>query len=330
MYVDTARRANRFCQALGLRLPVALAPMAYTSGGALAAACAQAGALGLVGGGYADLPWLQREYPLALTAADTGRIGCGFVTWALDQDASALDWLLDHAPAHLPRALMLSFGDPRPYGARLARAGIPLICQIQRLDQAPLALEAGATTLVAQGIEAGGHGMNALNGRSTLVFVPELADWLAAHAPGTVLLAAGGIADHCGVQAALQLGADGVLMGTRFLASEEALTPPGAKAAVLAATGDDTARSSIFDVVRDLPWPTPYDYRSLRNALHREWEGRESELHGQLASVRAIYATGLALQNYSLVQVSAGESVGLVRGIARAADILQGLLPEAA
>ena len=81
---------------------------------------------------------------LALSATGTGRIGCGFITWKLDEDASALDWVLHLPPEDRPRALMLSFGDPRPYAARIAQAGCTLICQIQRMDQAPLALEAGA------------------------------------------------------------------------------------------------------------------------------------------------------------------------------------------
>ena len=140
------RLGERFSQAFGLTTPIALAPMALASGGALAAACAQAGALGLVGGGYGDLAWTQREYELAvsLLADDSDsvrRLGCGFITWKLDEDASALDWVLAHAQA--PKALMLSFGDPRPYAARIAAAGARLICQVQRLDQVPHAIEIG-------------------------------------------------------------------------------------------------------------------------------------------------------------------------------------------
>jgi nitronate monooxygenase len=145
--------------------------MALATGGALAAACARAGALGLLGGGYGDLAWTQREYTLALPSADTGRLGVGFITWKLDEDASALDWVLQHRP----RAVMLSFGDPRPYAARIAAAGAALICQVQQLAQVPQAIEAGAQVVVAQGGEAGGHGADALNGRATFTLVPELA-----------------------------------------------------------------------------------------------------------------------------------------------------------
>src|SRR5258705_387317 len=91
---------------------------------------------------------------------------------------------------------------------------------------APMALvtggrPAGAAVIVAQGTEAGGHGA----ARSTFPFVPEVADYLARRAPDTLLLAAGGIADGRGLAAALMLGADGVVVGTRFWSAAEALTP---------------------------------------------------------------------------------------------------------
>ena len=87
---------TRFSQRFGLSCPIALAPMALAAGGALAAACARAGARGLVGGGYGELAWTQREYALAQaqSGGDSGRVGCGFIVWKLDQDASALDWVL--------------------------------------------------------------------------------------------------------------------------------------------------------------------------------------------------------------------------------------------
>ena len=147
---------TRFTQAFGLTTPIALAPMALSSGGALSAACAHAGALGLLGGGYGDLAWTLREHHLALQALSgqpeaLARLGCGFITWRLDQDASALDAMLDQA--HRPAAIMLSFGDPRPYRARLQAAGVPLMCQVQSLAQIPWAIEAGAAVLVVSVIQ---------------------------------------------------------------------------------------------------------------------------------------------------------------------------------
>ena len=215
---------TRFTQAFGLTTPIALAPMALSSGGALSAACAQAGALGLLGGGYGELDWTLREHRLALQTLSgqpeaLARLGCGFITWRLDKDASALDALLNQD--HRPAAIMLSFGDPRPYRDRLQAASVPLICQVQSLAQMPWAVEASAAVVVVQGMEAGGHGMNAQLGRGTFALVPEAADWLAAHAPQTLLLAAGGVADGRGLAAALALGADGAVIGSRLWASRQ-------------------------------------------------------------------------------------------------------------
>ena len=320
---------TRFSTAFRLTTPIALAPMALAAGGALAAACANAGALGLLGGGYGDLPWVQREHALALSLLPEAapRLGCGFITWKLEEDASALDWLLDQP--HTPAALMLSFGDPRPYAARLAARGVPLLCQIQQLAQLPACLEAGAAVIVAQGAEAGGHGMNSLNGRSSFSLVPELADALAARSPHTLLLAAGGIADGRGLAAARVLGADGVLLGSRLWASAESLASAGAVRAALAASGDDTARSAVFDILRRKHWPAPYDFRALRNGLHRQWEARVDALRAAPDAARAAYDAGVATADFDRAHVTVGEAVGLMHDAPPAAELIARITREA-
>jgi len=327
------RLQTRLTRQFGLQTPLVLAPMALASGGALAAACARAGTLGLVGGGYGDLAWTQAQYTLALegtsASGDRARLGCGFNTWKLDEDASALDWVLAHPAADKPHAIMLSFGDPRPYAARIAATGAALICQVQRMDQVPQALEAGARIIVAQGGEAGGHGMNALNNRSTITFVPELADWLTVHAPDTLLLAAGGIADGRTLAAALVLGADGALIGSRLWATAESLAAQGAKDLALATTGDGTARSSVFDILRRKNWPEPYDFRAIRNDLHRQWETRQDALRADPAAARADYDEGVRAGDFSRAQTTVGEAVGLIGNLAPAAEVIARMSADA-
>ena len=321
---------SRFSQCFDLTVPVALAPMALASGGALAAAVAHGGGLGLVGGGYGDLAWTQREYPLALkTGAPLARIGIGFITWKLDEDASALDWVLDLPGDQRPPTVMLSFGDARRYGARIAASGARLVCQIQRMEQASDALEAGAQVLVAQGGEAGGHGMNALDGRATMTLVPELADWLAAHASETLLLAAGGIADGRGLAAALALGADGALIGTRYWATRESLAAPGAKNTALATDGDGTARSAVFDILRRKQWPAPFDFRAARNALHRQHEGDINALRASPGAAQAVYDDAVQAGDFSKAHATVGEAVGLVHDLPGAQELTQRLQSEA-
>ncbi|MGV3570461.1 MAG: NAD(P)H-dependent flavin oxidoreductase [Ramlibacter sp.] len=321
--MDIAR--SRFCERFTLDAPIALAPMALASGGALAAASARAGALGLVGGGYADLDWTRREYTLALAQGPRERIGCGFITWKLDEDASALDWVLEQQP----RAVMLSFGDPRPYAARIAASGAALICQVQRIEQVPQAVEAGAAVIVAQGGEAGGHGMNALNGRATMTLVPELADWLAAHSPQTLLLAAGGIADGRTLAAAMVLGADGALVGSRLWATRESLAAEGAKQQAVRTDGDGSARTVIFDVLRRKNWPAPYDFRALRNDLHRAWENRIPELLASPEAARADYDAGVRAGDFNRAHATIGEAVGLVHDIPDAEALIRRMARDA-
>ena len=209
---------TRLTGRLGIRHPVLLAPMGFVSGRALAAAVSAAGGLGIIGGGYADPEWLECE----LAAAGNQRVGCGFITWALAQRPAALDLALHRSPA----AIMLSFGDAGPFIPGIKETGALVICQVQSLKQARQVLEQGADIIVAQGSEAGGHGST----RSTLPLVPAIVDIVAASGRDALVIAAGGIVNGRGLAAVLMLGADGVLMGTRFLASEEALAAPAAKA----------------------------------------------------------------------------------------------------
>ncbi|WP_298235799.1 nitronate monooxygenase [uncultured Azohydromonas sp.] len=298
----------------GIEYPIALAPMGGVSGGRLAAAVSNAGGLGLVGGGYGDSAWLSRE--LSLVKGETSKPwGVGLITWSVD--AAIVDMVLGYKP----HAVMLSFGDPRAYGAIVKAAGCRLICQVQDVAGARLALDAGADVIVAQGTEAGGHGA----GRSTLPLVPAVVDAVAS----TPVLAAGGIADGRGLAAALMLGAQGALMGTRFYASEEALGHPQAKRRIVAAHGEDTCRTTAFDVVRKLAWPEPYNGRALRNGFVERWRGREEELAAQLDVQQPVYASAVQAADHDVAVVWAGEGVDLINGVEPAGEIVRRLAAEA-
>ncbi|MYT27299.1 MULTISPECIES: nitronate monooxygenase [unclassified Streptomyces] len=310
---------TRLTHAFGIEHPVVLAPMDVVSGARLAMAVTDAGGLGLLGGGYGDERWLKREFA---TAAGT-RVGCGFITWSLARRPGLLDIALEHRPA----AVMLSFGDPAPFADRIRAAGVPLICQVHTLDQARQALDAGADVVVAQGGEAGGHGAGT---RSTFTLVPDIADLIADRSPGTLLLGAGGVADGRGLAAALALGADGVLVGTRFWATEEADASARAQARAVAADGDDTLRTTVYDIVRRYDWPAPYDARLLRNQFVERWHGRESELDAHLTEVAAEFTAALAEQDFDLANVIVGEGVGLVREILPAGEVVRRMAQDAA
>jgi nitronate monooxygenase len=310
--------STKFTRALGVRCPIVSAPMAFAGGGALAAAVSRAGGLGLIGGGYGDPAWLEEQF----AAAGGERVGVGFITWSLRKSPSVLTDVLKHRPA----AVMLSFGDPRPFVADIRAAGAVLICQCQDLEHVMDAIDVGAEVVVAQGAEAGGHG--ALRG--TLSFVPEVADFLATHSPGTLLLAAGGIADGRGLAAALMLGADGVLVGTRLWASQEALVKPGHHEAIVQAGGDDTLRTRVADIARQIPWPRGFTARIARNAFTGRWHGREDELERNVAVEGPRYRQAFAAGDPDNAAVWFGEAAGLIHAIEPAADIVQRMVADAA
>lgn len=302
---------TRLTRSLHLRHPIVSAPMAFAAGGALAAAVTRGGGLGLIGGGYGDARWIEEQF--ALVGGE--RVGVGFITWSLAKSPALLRGVLRHRPA----AVMLSFGDPRPFGDAVHDAGALLICQCQCLAHVQEAIEAGADIVVAQGTEAGGHGAF----RATSTLVPEVADHLSEHAPETLLLAAGGIADGRGLAAALVLGADGVLMGTRFWASSEALVQEGHRQAILQTAGDGTLRTEIPDIVRGLPWPAGFTARIRRNAFTRRWHGRENELRAAVAFEEPQYRRAAATGDPEHTAVWFGEAAGLIHAIEPAAVILE-------
>jgi nitronate monooxygenase len=299
---------------LGIQHPILLAPMGSAAGGKLAAAVTHAGGLGMLGSGYADEKAIRRE----LTEAGNARVGIGFILWALDENPAALDVALDARPA----AVMLSFGDPSPYTARIRAAGCRIVCQVQTLEQARQAASAGADVIIAQGRDAGGHsGMT----RGTIGLVPAVVD-----AVGPIpVVAAGGIADGRGLAAALSLGASGVSMGTRFTATVESLWDQAMKEKAVASGGDQTAQTRVFDIVRGAAWPAIYPGRALRNDFFDQWHGKEEALHGQQKQAEAGYLARSA-NDFGQRVVWAGESVDLVRDIPTARAVIERIVDEAA
>jgi nitronate monooxygenase len=306
--------STRFTQLLGVRHPIALAPMGGSAGGALAAAVSNGGGLGMLGAGGGDPGWLDRE--AAIVASGTDRPwGVGFLTWAVE--AGAVEYALEFGA----RAVMLSFGDPGPFVERVRQAEAALIIQVTDLEEARRAVDLGADVIVAQGTEAGGHG--ARRGRSTLPFVPVVVD-LAAPVP---VLAAGGIADGRGLAAALALGAAGALIGTRFQATAEALVDPATAKAIVQGRGEDTERSGVLDIIRGSRWPSTYTARTLGHPYLDRWRDREAELAAD-PQARQDYQDDVARGAIPSLPVWAGEAVDLITDLPAAADLVTDLATQ--
>ena len=301
----------------GIRHPIVLAPMGMTSGGALAAAVTRAGGLGLIGVGYADEAFINREFD----AAGNQPVGIGFITWDLAKAPKRLDVAL----ARKPRAVVLSFGDAAPFVRPIKDSGAKLIMQVQNLALAREARRLGADVIIAQGVEAGGHGGDPNNGRSTLPLVPAIVD---AVNPVPVL-AAGGIADGRGLAAALALGAAGALIGTRFIAATESLSHVNAKQRVAAAGGDDTLRTRVFDIGRAIDWPEEYTGRALANDFSGRWHGNEAALRQALDTERPRYFEAAGRGDTGTMVVWAGEGLDLIKDVQPAAMIVERIVAEA-
>src|SRR4051794_19470196 len=305
--------STRLTELLKIEHPILLAPMDLVADGKLAATVSRAGGFGIIGGGYGNESWLARE----LDAAGDARVGVGFITWSMAKNPRLLDIALERKPA----AIMLSFGDVKPHVDKIKRAGALMICQIQTVEQAKEAAANGADVLVAQGAEAGGHGVS----RGTFALVPAVVDAVR----GVPVAAAGGVADGRGLAAALMLGADGVLVGTRFYATQEAMGPQGAKERIVAASGDTTIRGILFDIARRNVWPAPYTGRVLRNEFSERWRGREADLMQHRAEEAALLKKARGGGDLDGGGVTGGGGVNMFPNIPPAAEVVDRMAKEA-
>jgi NAD(P)H-dependent flavin oxidoreductase YrpB (nitropropane dioxygenase family) len=313
----TPRLRTPFCDLLGIPHPVVLGGMASGTSPELVAAVSNAGGLGILGASLrppADIH-AQTARIRELTGAPFGLNVLLFV-----KDDAVLDAALAERPA------VMSFAWPaadQPLAAIFARAhdaGSKVMHMVSRVDEAVRAIEAGADIIVAQGTEGGGH----VGVMGTMALVPQVVNAI----PGRPALAAGGIADGRGLAAALALGASGVLLGTRFLATPEAPLHPNYKQAILDSDGHDTDLTEIPDIVTGLVWPGAFA-RARRNAFIRQWAGREWELrHRQpllVSEVRAARASGDVDRGILLI----GQDAGLIDTIEPAGEIVSQIVRDA-
>src|SRR5436190_1403492 len=160
-------------------------------------------------------------------------------------------------------AVVLFWGDPKPYVDDVHGRGVKLLVQVGSVEEAKVAAEAGVDAALVQGVEAGGH----VKGTTSIWdFVREAVDTIE---PRPVV-ASGGIGDGNGTARALRLGAQGVSLGTRFVASDEACLHPAYKQRIVEATAEDTVLNDLYDV-----WWPGAPGRTLRNKIPEEWEAAD-------------------------------------------------------
>jgi nitronate monooxygenase len=319
---------TRLCDILGIEVPIIAAPMGGITGPELAAAVSNAGGLGIMAAGQSPPAVLRREIQRLRQLTDRP-FGVNLLL-VLPQDESVAVCLEEGVP-------IVSFylGDAAPYVERCHAAGAIVVDQIGSVSAARRSAEAGVDVVIAQGLEAGGHVTGDV---STMVLVPRVVD---AIAPRPVV-AAGGIADGRGLVAALALGAEAVVLGTRFLATPEAMAHPIYKQRVVTASEEDTVRTRLFGYgMPGLP------HRVLRTRFVAEWladeaRGEESRpdepvigqirLGEQMVPIRRFMKAAPTSDTTGEIEsmpLYAGQSAGLVREIKPPATIVRELIDEA-
>ncbi|MFT4200945.1 NAD(P)H-dependent flavin oxidoreductase [Gordonia sp. (in: high G+C Gram-positive bacteria)] len=299
----------------GLTVPVVGAPMAGAAGGALAAAITAGGGLGLIGvGNVATVEQVRTEG--AIAAATGHRIGFGLMCWSLPQNPELLDAALEFDPV----VVSLSFGDPRPYLAKVRDTGAAVIAQVGTRAEALDALEAGVDGLVVRGSEGGGHGRGVVSTLPLLQQVLDLTD--------KPVLVGGGVATARGLAAVLAAGASAGWVGTPFAACAESLFRPELKEAVIAADTDQTVYTRAFDIAQRFDWPQIYGGRALANEFSDEWAERTDALEEAVTDeMTATIKQARVDADLSMAPVYAGESAGLVDRARTAAQVLEDFTP---
>jgi len=306
------------CDLLGIAHPIVLGGMGggYTQSN-MVAAVSNAGGLGTLGCHGRDGEQITKD-AAAIRSATNEPFALNFLLFATEEDAFAA--AIEARPAVLSYAWPKGDQDIQPYIRRAHDADARVTYMAGSVAEARRGADAGADIIVAQGSEGGGH----VSWMASLVLIPLIVD---AVAPIPVL-AAGGIADGRGLAAALALGADGVLLGTRFLASDEAPLHDNFKQAILASDGHDTALSEIPDLAAGTVWPGAMS-RSGRNRFIERWSGREWELRQNQAEVLAGVLAARKVGDIDEAPLSYGQDAGLIDAILPAGDIVRQIAREA-
>ncbi|MFN2520625.1 MAG: NAD(P)H-dependent flavin oxidoreductase [Candidatus Limnocylindria bacterium] len=313
---------TRFTELVGVRHPIVLGGMSGGTSTELVAAVSGAGGLGIYGasgrpGSPLD-PALIGSIVERIRSLTDAAFGLNLLLF--DASADDVDALLACRPRVLSTAWRRQDQGLREVAERAHASGALFMHQADTLGEAEKAAEAGADIVVAQGTEGGGH-------VGLMASLPLTRMVIRAIAPVPVLLA-GGIADGAGIAAALMLGADGALLGTRFLATGESPLPDGYKRAIVESDGHDTYLSEIPDIANDRVWPGAYA-RARRNSFIENWAGREGELRRRSAEARAELAAARTAGDAKRGVLLIGQDAGLIDGIEPAGALLTRLAAEA-
>ena len=292
---------------LGIEYPILQGGMIWVSDAALAAAVSEAGGLGVIGAG--GMP--------AETVAEEIRKTRGLTSKPFGVNIPIIspyaEGIFETAASMEVPVLTTSAGNPLTFTARAKEAGMKVVHVVSNVRMAVKARESGVDVIVAEGYEAGGH--NGFDEITTMVLVPQVVD-----AVDSPVVAAGGVADARGMVAAFALGAEGVQLGTRFLASMQSPAHRNYKELILGASDKDTVITGrAFGPVRVLK------SKLAEMILQAEREGRPpeeiQEMIGSGRSVKACLEGDLDEGSFMCGQIA-----GMIGELEDVEDIIRGLV----
>jgi nitronate monooxygenase len=351
------------CDLLGIEYPILQSGMGRVAGPDLVAEVSRAGGLGILAGlnvapddlramirqvrGLTDRPfgvnlWLHSDLRPTLDPATipderlTGaqgmlnrfreRLGIAPTTAPPKRGPNLVDAALEVVLDERPAVFSAALGTPEPaVFAECRRRGIKVVTMVASVEDARRAASAGADVIVVQGAEAGGH--RSIDGKPAtpdaasvgmIALLPQVVD-----AVGVPVVAAGGIADGRGLVAALALGAGGVLLGTRFVATRESKAPELYKKRLLES---DSGATALTDVLTGL-WA-----RALDNVFIREYTASGAPVlppHVQRNAAGDVYIAALEQGEADYYPMMAGQSVGLIRDLPGAGEVVETIVREA-
>ena len=303
------------CDLFAIQVPIILAPMGTCTSAELAAAVSNAGGLGGIGSLFRSAAAVKRD--IELVRKLTSRpFAINHIPQAMDPEVFAF------ALAARPTVMSFTLADPGDLVQQAHDVGALVMVQVTNVAQAVEAARRGADVISAQGSESGGY----CGDVSTMTLVPQVVD---AVSPVPVI-ASGGIFDGRGIAAALMLGAVGVNLGTRFIASNEAPAPQEWKQAIVDATSEDAIKVDLLNDISPVPGTVGYQtvLRSLPTPFLTEWSAKREQARRERDRLRAqIVSTTQAGRQHECL-LTAGQTAGGIKEILPVAEIMRRLAAE--
>ncbi len=308
---------TRICELLEIQHPVVMGGMGTGTSAELVAAVSNAGGFGTLGATNLNAKSIHEAVADVRERTDRP-FGINFLLFWMDDEA--FEAALKARPPLIAFAWPWPDQDIRPYFDRVHESGLKVMSMAGEVPEALRMAESGADIIVAQGTEGGGH----VGWMATSTLAPMV---VSAVSPLPVL-AAGGIADGRGLAASLALGAEGVLLGTRFLAADESPLHENHKRAIVGSDGHDTVLTEIPDIAAGQVWPGAMA-RAQRNAFIERWAGREWTLRQNYHQVGKEVLAARKAGDVNHAPLLFGQDAGLIDSVLPAAEVIDRMVRDA-